>query len=232
MSKKTLFTRGLLLMAGRSYTSMYDDKSYVAYMFTGVNVVLNHEAGGHGIGRLLDEYVENGGSRATDEVKEFYEHMWTEYGLGANIDAHADVSQTRWAHLAADRLGRYDSENLGAYEGSNLYEYEFYRPTQNSMMRFNDTPFNAPSREAIYKNIMQESEGPSWTYDYETFVEFDKKGREEFAAASAAASREARSEKQGTPSEVDKATFPLPPVFVKGTWQDAMKNPTKIVYRH
>ncbi len=216
--------------AGRSYTSMYDDKSYVAYMFTGVNVVLNHEAGGHGIGRLYDEYVEKGGSRATDEVKEYYERMWTEYGLGANIDTHSDVRQTRWARLAAD--SRYAAENLGAYEGSNLYEYEFYRPTQNSMMRFNDTPFNAPSREAIYKNIMQESEGPSWTYDYETFVEFDKKGREEFAAASAAASREARSEKQGTPSEVDKATLPLPPVFVKGTWQDAMKNPTKIVYRH
>lgn len=154
--------------------------------------------------------------------------MWTEYGLGANIDAHADVSQTRWAHLAADRLGRYDSENLGAYEGSNLYEYEFYRPTQNSMMRFNDTPFNAPSREAIYKNVMQESEGPSWTYNYETFVEFDAKGREEFAAAFANASRGTTP----TPSVVDEKSLPLPPVIVSGTWQDAMKNPTKIVYRH
>ena len=35
-----------------------------------------------------------------------------------------------------------------------------------SMMRFNDSPFNAPSREAIYKYVMQESEGPSWQYDY------------------------------------------------------------------
>lgn len=212
--------------AGRSFTSMYDDKSYVAYMFTGINVVLNHEAGGHGIGRLYDEYVEKGGSRATDEVKEYYERMWTEYGLGANIDAHADVSQTRWARLAAD--SRYAAENLGAYEGSNTYEYGFYRPTQNSMMRFNDTPFNAPSREAIYKNVMQESEGPTWKYNYETFVEFDAKGREEFEAAFANASR-------GTtpaPSEMDEKLLPLPPVIVNGTWQDAMKNPTKIVYRH
>ena len=216
--------------AGRSFTSMYDDKSYVAYMLTGINIVLNHEAGGHGIGRLYDEYVENGGSRATDEIKEYYERMWTEFGLGANIDAHANVSQTRWARFAAD--SRYAAENLGAYEGSNTYEYGFYRPTQNSMMRFNDTPFNAPSREAIYKYVMQESEGPSWKYDYETFVAFDAKGREEFAAAFTAASRGAKGEKQGAPSEVDKATLPLPPVFVKGTWKDAIKNPTKIVYRY
>ena len=75
---------------------------------------------------------------------------------------------------------------------------------------------------------MQESEGPSWEYDYETFVKFDAKGREEFAAAYANASR-------GTtpaPSEVDEKSLPLPPVIVSGTWQDAVKNPTKIVYWH
>ena len=137
-------------------------------------------------------------------------------------------TQTRWARLAADK--RYTTEGLGAYEGGGTAQYGIYRPTQNSMMRYNDTPFNAPSREAIYKYVMQESEGPSWTYDYETFVEFDAKGREEFAAAFAAASRGARGEAQSASSEVDKATLPLPPVFVKGTWQDAVKNPTKIVY--
>lgn len=214
--------------AGRSFTTSYNDNSYVAYMLTGINRVLNHEGGGHGIGRLYDEYIEQAGTTATQEVKDYYEQMWTEYGRGANIDIHADVTQTRWARFAAD--SRYAAEGLGAYEGSGLVQYGIYRPTQNSMMRYNDTPFNAPSREAIYKYVMQESEGPSWTYDYETFVEFDAKGREEFAAASAAASRGARGEKQGAPSEVDKATLPLPPVFVNGTWKDAVKNPTKIVY--
>ena len=216
------------LIPGRSYTNMYDDNSYTAYMFTGVNNVLNHEAGGHGIGRLYDEYEEASGHgiQPSDEIKDYYEQMWTKNGRGANIDTHSDVRQTRWARLAAD--SRYAAENLGAYEGSNTYEYGFYRPTQNSMMRFNDTPFNAPSREAIYKYLMQESEGPTWKYDYETFVKFDAKGREEFAAAFANASR-------GTtpaPSEVYEKSLPLPPVIVNGTWQDAMKNPTKIVYRH
>ena len=167
--------------AGRSVTYMFDDNSYVAFMLNGVNRVLNHEGGGHGIGRLYDEYVEDAGSTASQEVKDYYEKMWVENGRGANIDMHADVSQTRWAHLAADP--RYASEGLGAFEGSGTFEYGIYRPTLNSMMRFNDTPFNAPSREAIYKFVMQESEGPNWTYDYETFVAFDTAGRQQFADA-------------------------------------------------
>lgn len=213
--------------AGRSFTrSFHKDHSYVAFMFTGVNRTLVHEAGGHGVGRLYDEYVEQAGSTATQATKDYYEQMWTDYGYGANIDIHSDLTKTRWARLATD--SRYAAESLGAYEGSGTVQYGIYRPTQNSMMRFNDTPFNAPSREAIYKYVMQESEGPTWKYDYETFVAFDAKGREEFAAAFANASR-------GTtpaPNEVDEKTLPLPPVFVNGTWQDAMKNPTKIVYRH
>ena len=217
--------------AGRSFTrSYYNDHSYIAFMLTGVNRVLNHEAGGHGIGRLTDEYVEEAGSTASQELKAIYEQQWSQYGHGANIDIHADVTQTRWARLADDN--RYAAEGLGAYEGSGLVQYGIYRPTKNSMMRYNDTPFNAPSREAIYKYVMQESEGPGWTYDYETFVKFDAKGREEFAAALTAASRGAKGERQEAGSEVDKSTLPLPPTIVKGTWQDAMKNPTKIVYRH
>ena len=151
--------------------------------------------------------------------KYYYEQMWTENGRGANIDMHADVSQTRWARLAAD--SRYASENLGAFEGSGTYSYGIYRPTQNSMMRFNDTPFNAPSREAIYKYVMQESEGPNWTYDYETFVAFDAAGRKQFVDASNA--NKARGEK--APKQPSQLT--APPVFKKGTWRDALKKRDK-----
>ena len=41
-------------------------------------------------------------------------------------------------------------------------------------MRSNTHGFNAPSREAIYKRIMQTAYGSIWEYDYETFVEFDQ----------------------------------------------------------
>lgn len=215
------------LNGGRSYTTMYDDHSYVAVMLTGVNRVLNHEGGGHGIGRLYDEYVENNGSTATDEAKDYFERMWSDHGCGANIDIHADVKETRWAHFAAD--GRYTGEKLGAYEGGGGFQFGIYRPTENSMMRYNDMPFNAPSREAIYKNVMKESEGAGWKYDYETFVNFDAKGREQFVSElNAAKSRAMKTD--GQSPATDKKPQTLPPVIVRGTWQDALKNPIKIKY--
>ena len=205
--------------AGRSVCFMYDDASYVAYMLTGVNRVLNHESGGHGVGRLLDEYVEdNANSVPSAEAKNDLEIVWTNFGRGANIDLHADVTQTRWSHLAAD--SRYAAEHLGAYEGAGTYGRDVYRPTENSMMRYNNIPFNAPSREAIYKYVMQESEGPDWVYDYETFVAFDEPGRQQFVNAL----RTPAAARGNDNVEEDKATRPLPPVFVSGTWKDAMKN--------
>lgn len=214
--------------AGRPITFMYDDNSYVAYMTNGVNRILNHEAGGHGIGRLYDEYVEDNGSTAPSDVKEYYEKMYADFGRGANIDMNADVTKTRWARLAADE--RYAAENLGAYEGSGTYQYGIYRPTNGSMMRFNDMPFNAPSREAIYKFVMQESEGNDWQYDYETFVGFDEKGREQYAAEMIiAASRAAKKDKESV--TVDVRQQALPPVTIHSTWQEALENPTKCIFK-
>ena len=207
--------------AGRSFCNMYDDASYVAYMLTGVNRVLNHEGGGHGVGRLLDEYVEdNANSVPTEENLQILEDQWKNLGRGANIDIHSDVTQTRWSRLAAD--DRYAAEELGAYEGAATFGRLVYRPTQNSMMRNNDIPFNAPSREAIYRFVMQESEGPDWKYDYETFVAFDELGRQQYAAALRTAAARA---KDGAPeaNKDDVSTRPLPPVFIPGTWKDALK---------
>jgi len=223
--------------AGRSYTHMfYNDHSYVAFMFTGVNRILNHECGGHGIGRLFDEYVENSGSTADEGVKQYYEDVWTTYGYGANIDMHADVTQTRWAHLAADE--RYAGEFLGAYEGSGTFEYGIFRPTRGSMMRFNDSPFNAPSREAIYKYVMQDSEGPSWQYNYDTFVDFDEAGRKQFVDATYKPEQAPRKHQEdhlpvvGQPDLDDEQLQTLPPVIINGTWKDALKTPRKIVYQY
>ena len=210
--------------AGRSITYTYDDNSYLALDFNGVNRVINHEGGGHGIGRLLDEYAESVTSVASQEVKDYYEKIWTEKENGANIDIHSDVTKTHWARFAAD--ARYASEGLGAYEGGGTYAYGIYRPTLNSMMRYNDTPFNAPSREAIYKNVMKLSEGPDWVYDYETFVAFDENGRNEFAATNSQMARRKDAPKQN--HDQDEIFQSLPPVMKQGSWQDAIKNPTKL----
>lgn len=204
----------------RSYCSFYyGDNSYVCYSMDGVSMVLNHESGGHGIGRLLDEYVEPGYEDLTlpEDKKAKADEEWASYGRGANIDWRSDPTQVKWAHFINDT--RYVSEGLGVYEGSWLYGHGAYRPTQNSMMRYNDSPFNAPSREAIYKYVMRESEGSIWTYDYETFVAFDEAGRAEFTKALSNQAPRRASDMSG--KQLKQMT--APPVFVKGGWRDAIK---------
>ena len=100
-----------------------------------------------------------------------------------------------------------------------FYGYGAYRPTENSMMRFGDGPFNAPSREQIYKRVMQLSEGENWKYDYEEFVKFDAKNR-------SAASRSAIQPL----TEAERREYiknHRPPTIIKGTWRDAMKKGKK-----
>lgn len=201
----------------RSYCTMFEDNSFVCFAMDGVSTVLNHEAGGHGIGKLLDEYVETGNEAETlpEENKVWLDNVWTALGWGANVDWRSNPTEVKWAKFISDE--RYADEKIGIYGGGYLYQYGAYRPTENSMMRYNAYPFNAPSREAIYKRVMKESEGDGWTYDYETFVAFDANGHQQFVEALPNASR--RAPKAGEQQQIRTA----PPVFVKGTWRDALK---------
>ena len=203
---------------------MYSDGSFVAYIMQNIDGVLNHETGGHGIAKLSDEYVEAGYWNETlpESEKETMDNQWENFGWGANVDWRNDPTTVRWSRFLQD--SRYDNEGLGLYEGAYLYGYGAYRPTENSMMRYNDSPFNAPSREQIYKTVMQMSEGSSWTYDYEKFVQFDAVSR------NAAASRSLRQQPSATQVEKWKKTH-RPPVRVKGTWRDAKKNHIVVPYR-
>ena len=207
---------------GRSFCMMMEDNSYVCYAMDGVSNVLNHEAGGHGIGKLLDEYVEAGNESLTlpEEYKMELDSIWTTKGWGANVDWRSNPGEVKWAKFINNE--RYKDEKIGVYGGSYLYQFGAYRPTENSMMRNNDVGFNAPSREAIYKRVMQESEGDAWTYNYEEFVEFDNNGHRQFVDA--LNNRWAR--RKAAPM-VERQQLTAPPVFLKGTWQDALKKNNK-----
>jgi len=211
---------------GRSHTNMYEDGSFVAYIICGldddsdVNTLI-HESGGHGFAGLLDEYVESGNEELTlpEEKKSYLDNVWVKSSWGANVDWHNDVTTVKWSHFLND--ARYADDGLGLYEGAYLYGHGAYRPTENSMMRHNNAPFNAPSREQIYKRIMQLSEGEGWKYDYEEFVKFDEKSR--------------KSESRSTIKPLTEAERReyiknhRPPTFIKGTWRDAMKGKSKVV---
>ncbi len=165
---------------------------------------LRHEGCGHGFGKLADEYFYDSMGRIPDDkVSELKKWKGFAYGFYENVDLTSDPNTILWSKFISD--SRY-SGKVDVYEGGYTYPYGVYRPTDNSIMRYNTGGFNAPSREAIYKKIMKFSEGNAWTYDYETFVAFDAPARSAEAVTRAAAQCAA----------VDKANFiPLaPPVMV------------------
>lgn len=210
----------------RSYTTMYEDGSFVAYCMDGVSTILNHEAGGHGFAHLADEYIESGNENLTlpterkDELDKAHAKDWY-----MNVD-YNQGSQSTWKDYLND--SRYTSENIGSYEGAFLYGKGCYRPTENSMMRYNDTPFNAPSREAIYKRVMTLSD-PSYKYSHEDFVEFDLATSK---SASQAKGQGRETESLGNINYMVKASIenpnrfspkrflPKSPVLKKGSWKD------------
>ena len=188
---------------------MFSDSKAVCYVplcrdETDYAQTLRHEGCGHGFGKLADEYFYDSMGRIPDDkVSELKKWKGFAYGFHENVDLTSDPNTILWSKFISD--SRY-SGKVGVYEGGYTYPYGVYRPTDNSIMRYNTGGFNAPSREAIYKKIMKFSEGDAWTYDYETFVAFDAPARSAEAVTRAAAQCAA----------VDKANFiPLaPPVMV------------------
>lgn len=188
---------------------MFSDNKAVCYVplcrdETDYAQTLRHEGCGHGFGKLADEYFYDSMGRIPDDkVTELKQWKVLPYGFYENVDLTSDPNTIAWARFISD--SRY-SGKVGVHEGGYTYPYGVYRPTDNSIMRYNTGGFNAPSREAIYKKIMKFSEGDAWTYDYETFVVFDAPARSAEAVTRAAAQCTA----------VDKANFiPLaPPVMV------------------
>jgi len=130
--------------------------------------VLTHEAIGHGFAKLGDEYVNsaNGSATASDIASLREEHG---YGWFLNIDAESDAAKTVWGGFVG--LSGYENEQIGAYEGALTFFKGMYRPTQNSMMNQNESPFNAPSRRAIYNKVLKLATDKEPTFD--EFIVFD-----------------------------------------------------------
>lgn len=171
--------------------------------------VVNHEMGGHGIGFLADEYEEFSGSYPdAGKLDQWYEKS----GWYGNVDWRSDPATVRWAHLLADP--RYAHEGLGVFEGAFQYPKGIFRSTEEGMMRSDyakGAVFNAPGRELIYKQVMQYSEGPGWTFDYETFVKFDEAGRKQ--AADAYAGIDILNSPRRAPSMIERYEPGIPPII-------------------
>ena len=168
--------------------------------------LLHHEACGHGFAKLADEYAyESMGAIPSEEVTNTQTQQ-TDWGWWKNVDFTSDTSAVRWAKFISD--SRYANEKLGAYEGAMTYWTGVWRPTENSIMRYNTGGFNAPSREAIYYRIHKLAYGDEWTYDYETFVKYDEINRTTTTTT------------QSVPM-IYKPT--APPVVMKKNWRDELR---------
>lgn len=132
--------------------------------------VLVHEAIGHGLGKLEDEYVySDKGSISTLEIQRI--RTMQANGWLQNVDFTASKDTVLWASFLTD--SRYQDEHLGVYEGACTYPEGAYRPSEDSMMNSNTCAFNAPSRMSLYEKVMKIGMAVEQV-SYEDFVAFDK----------------------------------------------------------
>jgi len=197
---------------------MYGDGSALAccpvstdaypYDFRGI---IQHEAGGHGFGKLADEYIYHNAFIQTCGCADGCEHpqgeddINTQYGtfksLGwfKNLSMSSDPKQVPWAHLI---YNAHYSDYVDVFEGGYMHSRGMYRSEVTSCMNNNIPYYSAISRQAIVERIK--------TYAGETFTleDFYAKDDDSFGTITKASSV----------APIDR-TFGVDPLFNRGTGQ-------------
>lgn len=223
----------------RDNVNDYANSYSVAYTALGIEKDANqrrwttvHEAGGHGFGKLADEY---GGYVYTS----FNGVPWTEldnnhiYGVFRNVDKHWGAEEKEVCVLTpepevttasnvywSDLVSMYSStENLGVYVGGNTFETFYCRPTANSIMRNqfgeNGQFFNAASRWAIWYRLMRltgSTEATQYKSSLEEFLNFDS------GLTITQNQPLAKSMSESYPDDCFNPT--APPVLIQGHWEN------------
>lgn len=158
---------------------MYDEGAAIAYCpmsdygypldFRGV---IQHEAGGHGFGKLGDEYIYHNAfidacsCTCCGHVSEF--NYAKALGWYANLSLTGKINEVPWSHFIFHE--KY-SQIVDIFEGGFMHTRGVYRSEQNSCMN-NDIPYYSTiSREAIVKRIKAIAGEP---YSFDDFVANDK----------------------------------------------------------
>ena len=135
--------------------------------------VIQHEAGGHGFGKLGDEYIYHNafidacGCSCCGHVDEF--NGAKSLGWYDNLELTGKMHNVGWSHLIFD--DRY-SDIVDIYEGGYMHSRGVFRSEPNSCMN-NDIPYYSTiSRESIVKRIKAYA---GETYSFEDFVKNDKR---------------------------------------------------------
>ena len=135
--------------------------------------VLQHEAGGHGFGKLGDEYIYHNAfidfcdctcCGHADALNYYFSLGWYQ-----NLSLTGKMHEVPWSHLIFD--DRY-SDIVDIFEGGYMHSRGVYRSEQNSCMN-NDIPYYSTiSRESIVKRIKAYA---GEEYSFEEFVKNDSR---------------------------------------------------------
>lgn len=136
--------------------------------------VVQHEAGGHGFGKLGDEYIYHNAFIDNCHCMDGCDHgsafnMYKRLGWYENLSFTGKMQSVPWSHLIFDP--RY-SDLVDIYEGGYMHSRGVFRSEQNSCMNNNIPYYSTISRESIVKRIKRYA---GETYSFEDFVKNDKR---------------------------------------------------------
>ena len=178
----------IMLMNTSTYegvTMMYGDGSAIVccpvstdaypYDYRGI---IQHEAGGHGFGKLGDEYIYHNAFIQTcncrccehpngdNDIRSSY-GVYKSKGWYKNLSMTSDAKQVPWAHLIYHK--NY-SDKVDMYEGGYMHTRGVYRSEATSCMNNNIPYYSAISRQAIVERIKAYAGEP---FDFDDFVAKD-----------------------------------------------------------
>lgn len=136
--------------------------------------VVQHEAGGHGFGKLGDEYIYHNAFIDNCHCMDGCDHgsafnMYKRLGWYENLSFTGKMQSVPWSHLIFDP--RY-SDLVDIYEGGYMHSRGVFRSEQNSCMNNNVPYYSTISRESIVKRIKRYA---GETYSFDDFVKNDKR---------------------------------------------------------
>lgn len=169
-------------------TYMYGDGSAIAccpisadaypYDYRGI---IQHEAGGHGFGKLGDEYIYHNAFIQNCDCADGCDHpqgdddTFTSYGIYKshgwyrNLSMESDMNSVPWSHMIFDSQF---SDYVDMFEGGYMHSRGMFRSEAISCMNNNIPYYSAISRQAMVERIMEYA---GEEFSYEAFKAKDSK---------------------------------------------------------
>ena len=162
---------GICYMYGDGTALACCPKSADAYPYDFRGIV-QHEAGGHGFGKLADEYIYHNAFISTCTCTDGCGHV-DDFNRGKangwyrNLELTGDMNEVAWSHFIFHP--KY-SNVVDIYEGGYFHTRGVYRSEPTSCMNNNIPYYSAISRQAMVERIMEYA---GETFDLEEFIAKD-----------------------------------------------------------